>query len=226
MRALGPRFTEEAFTFLRDLAANNNREWFNERKTRFQSVLEAPFLDLLETLTNRLEDAPVALRGGAKTMFRMNRDVRFSKDKSPYKTAVSGLLTPTGTKSEGDGVVYVELGADGGFAAAGFHKLSPKELGPKRDLVLAHPERFTAAVASLRDAGFGLATGDSLTTMPRGYEPHAEHDLAWALRLKSFIAMDQIPKSAFLEGEAADRIEALARATTPMFILFSDRDTD
>ncbi|MEL6700467.1 MAG: DUF2461 family protein, partial [Pseudomonadota bacterium] len=90
-------FTDKSFEFLEGLAANNDRDWFNEHKPTFQEYLETPFANLLEALSNRLADADVTLEGSKKTMFRMNRDVRFSEDKSPYKTAVSGLLTRDGT---------------------------------------------------------------------------------------------------------------------------------
>ncbi|MEM1370834.1 MAG: DUF2461 domain-containing protein, partial [Pseudomonadota bacterium] len=112
-----PIFDKAAFTFLRRLAINNNREWFNDNKTIYKSELEAPMQALLEELSSRLTQLPIPLSGGPKTMFRINRDVRFSNDKSPYKTNVSAVLTPTGTKQHDGGLVYLHLDATGGFAA-------------------------------------------------------------------------------------------------------------
>jgi uncharacterized protein (TIGR02453 family) len=86
----------DAFAFLENLAANNDREWFNANKKTFATELERPFVHLLETLSARLADASRPLSGGKTTVFRMNRDVRFSDDKRPYKTNLSGLLTPSG----------------------------------------------------------------------------------------------------------------------------------
>ena len=130
-------FSTESFTFLRGLEDNNNRDWFNENKAKFAKHLEQPFADLLEALSNRLSDARRPLSGDKSTMFRMNRDVRFSKDKTLYKTNVSGMLTPSGSKSEVSSILYLHLQSGGGFAAAGYYNLSPKQLIPIRDAIEA-----------------------------------------------------------------------------------------
>ncbi|MEM7778020.1 MAG: DUF2461 family protein [Pseudomonadota bacterium] len=82
------RFSKTASTFLGELSENNNREWFNAHKQDFVTHVERPFLDVLDALSARLSDAVVPLRGGSRTTFKMNRDVRFSADESPYKTAI------------------------------------------------------------------------------------------------------------------------------------------
>ena len=84
-------FDIQSFDFLQDLSANNDRDWFHAHKTVFATRLERPFIHLLEALSNRLQDAPRPMSGGKATVFRMNRDVRFSEDKRPYKTNLSGL---------------------------------------------------------------------------------------------------------------------------------------
>lgn len=121
-------FTTKSFAFFEDLGANNDRAWFTEHKRAFEEDLRLPFLDLLERLTERLQGAEVVLCGNPKTLFRMNRDVRFSKDKSPYRRSVSAFMTPSGAKSEGDGLLYLTIDAAGGFAAVGWHDLSPAAL--------------------------------------------------------------------------------------------------
>lgn len=98
-------FTIRSFTFLEDIAANSDRDWSTARKRAFEEELRLLFLDLLERLTERPRDAEIALRGNFKTLVRMNRDMRFSGDKSPCRTSVSALMTPSGTKSEGDALL-------------------------------------------------------------------------------------------------------------------------
>jgi len=213
-----PGLTDRSFRFLADLDANNDATWFNANKALFQETLQEPFARLLDELSTRLADSEVPLKGSRTTMFRMNRDVRFSADKSPYKTAVSGLLTPSGTKAEDAGLVYLHLGADGGFVAAGLHSPTPKRLGPVRDRILDALEEFDAVVQHLNDAhlDLDLDTGGSLKTMPRGYAEHSQHRLAWALRLSALITQQRLPKSAWTNGDIVDRVERVTLAAGPL----------
>ncbi|MEM1377828.1 MAG: DUF2461 domain-containing protein [Pseudomonadota bacterium] len=209
-------FSEASLGFLSELQQNNNRDWFNANKKRFKSDLEAPFIDLLEALSNRLTDAKRPLMGGKSTMFRMNRDVRFSEDKSPYKTNVAGLLSPTGTKSELSGIVYVHMDATGGFAVAGFYNLSPKQLGPMRDAMVERADAFDEVLSSLRSTGRELDRSMSLSSMPKGFTENAEHRHAEVIKLKSLMVRQEIPKKDWLSGDVIDHIEALARDCMPL----------
>jgi uncharacterized protein (TIGR02453 family) len=213
---LDDAFNVGSFAYLKNLAANNDRDWFAANKGIFAARLERPFSHLLETLGNRLADAPKPLTGGRATVFRMNRDVRFNADKRPYKTSLSGLLTASGTKAEAGGIVYVQFDAAGGFAAAGFHRLSPARLGPIRDAMIAQAEEFAAIKAGLTRAGRDLDRHDSLTAMPRGFAEHADHSHAAEIRLKSLILREDLGRRLWLSGDVVDRVEALARAAMPL----------
>ena len=94
MSATGSGFTERSFGLLRELRENNETAWFHEHREQFRQYLLEPFEQLLEEASDRLAASDHPLRGGRRTMFRLNRDVRFSADKSPYTCQVSGLLTP------------------------------------------------------------------------------------------------------------------------------------
>lgn len=209
-------FDARSFAFLESLAANNARDWFTANKGVFTTRLEGPFIHLLETLGNRLADAPRPLSGGKATMFRMNRDVRFSADKRPYKTSLSGLLTPSGTKAEAGGLVYVQIDATGGFAAAGHYGLSPSELGPMREAMIARAGEFAAIKAGLAQAGRELDRSDSLTAMPKGFAEHAAHPHAAEIRLKSLILRKALGRELWLSGEVVEKVERLARDAMPL----------
>lgn len=213
-RAAG--FHDGSFAYLAELEANNDRAWFTAQKPRFKADVEVPFLDLLEALTNRLADAKRPLMGGAATMFRMNRDVRFSKDKSPYKTNVAGLLSPTGTKSELAGILYLQLGARGGLAVAGFYNLSPKQLGPMRDAMIARADAFDDVLRALQASGRDLDWSMALTSMPKGFAEHAEHRHADVIKLKSLMVRQDLDRAAWLSGDVIDHVEALARDAMPL----------
>jgi len=159
--------TERAFELLHQLTENNNREWFHANKDEFKSEVFQPFEQVLEAISAKLAGTAIPFAGCEHTMFRMNRDVRFSKDKSPYKTSVSGLMTPSGAKSEDAGVIYLCLDAFGGFVAGGFHNPDGPNLTKMRDQIVARPEAFKKLVASLQSSGLELETDGALKRVPR-----------------------------------------------------------
>jgi len=204
-------FTRKSFDLLEGLTANNEKSWYDEHRDEFESYLRKPFGEVLELATDRLVETNVPLAGGPKTMFRQNRDIRFSKDKSPYSTYVSGLLTPSGTKAEKDGVLYVQLDRSGGMIACGFYKLKAAELATIRDKIIEKPEAFSCVLQDLDNAGLSLSDEDKLTSMPRGYEAHDTHEYVEYLKLKSFIVQTSLSQSAWLNADIVERIVSYAK---------------
>jgi uncharacterized protein (TIGR02453 family) len=211
-------FSEKSFAFFEGLSENNNKEWFNAHKSDFHDYVEGPFLGLLEALTERLSDAVIPLRGNPKTKFRMNRDVRFSDDKSPYKTSIAAVLTPSGTKEESGGLLYVQMDANGGFTGTGWHNLAPNALMPFRTAMVDAPEAFDAVQTALAKAGRRLADDNCLTAMPRGFEPYHDHRHSASIRLKSLLLSEELAKTAFTSGDVVDRVEKLARDAMPFLL--------
>ncbi|MEM1104757.1 MAG: TIGR02453 family protein [Pseudomonadota bacterium] len=200
------KLDKAGFDLLEELAANNTRDWYSEHKAKFQSEVLDPFAGILEAVTARLTAAEMDFRGGKKTMFRMNRDVRFSKDKSPYKTNVSGMLTPSGDKAETNGFVYIQVSAEGGFAAFGRYKLRPAALGPIRDRILEETSTFEGIMAALKASGLDLVRDDKLKSMPRGYSDHDEHPFADELKLKNMMVRIDLDLADFRSGGVVDRV--------------------
>ena len=215
-------FTEAAFDLLAGLAENNRKDWFDSRRDRIAAELRAPFALTLEAISDRLRGGPARLRGGRATMFRMMRDVRFSKDKSPYNDHVSGLLTRSGAKDQTGGLVYLRLDAGGGFAAAGFYRLPPAALGPIRDAIVVDPEAFRRALDDLGQAGLALSDADSLTAMPRGYGEHAGAWFAPHLRRTSFIAQASLSHADWTSGAVVERVATLAEGAAPLLAFGAD----
>lgn len=209
-------FTPDAFAFFADLAAHNDRDWFAANKTRYERAVKTPFAALLAAVTLRLEDSDTPYSGGAATMFRIHRDTRFSRDKSPCKTNTGGLLTPDGARDMGRGMVYIHLDATGGFCAAGIYKPLPPRLAALRDRMVADPTGFLALADTLAARGLTLSDEDSLTRMPRGFERHADTPLALHLRRKHLFAQETLPRDSFLDGSAADRVARFARNAAPL----------
>ncbi|MEM6973038.1 MAG: DUF2461 domain-containing protein [Pseudomonadota bacterium] len=211
-----PMIASEGFALLEGLIENNNREWFTANRQAFEDALIAPFAAILEAASERLAAEGAALSGSRDTMFRMNRDVRFSKDNPPYKTAVSGVLTRSGKKSDDDGLAYLHLEAEGGFAAVGFYNLSPAALGPIRDAIIERAAAFDTVLGGLRAAGRELSDGKMLSAMPRGYAEHAAHRHAEHLRRKSLIIKAPLDRSAWTSTDATDALVRLVLDGMPL----------
>lgn len=204
-------FTPKAFDLLEELAANNHKDWYVQHKEEIEIYLRDPFARVLEEATQRLAQTKVPLAGGSKTMFRQHRDVRFSKDKSPYSTHISGLLTPSGTKSESEGLLFLQLDSSGGMIACGFYKLKADQLAGIRDRILEKPNVFSGVLEDLDEAFLPLSDDDKLTKMPRGYEAHDQHPHAEYLKLKSLIAQTSLTKEVWTDGDIVNRIIEVAK---------------
>ena len=187
-------FTHRSFELLEGLEANNEKAWYVDHKSDFETHLRSPFAMVLEWATECLGETDVPLRGSAKTMFRQHRDVRFSKDKSPYSTFVSGVLTPSGTKAEKEGIVYVQLDSLGGLLACGFYKFKAADLGQIRDRIVEEPDDFSQVLQDLEAAGLSLDEEDKLISMPRGYQDYKDHIHGDYLKLKSFIVQTPLSR--------------------------------
>ncbi len=216
MKTLG--FSEESFVFLKDLENNNNREWFASNKDAFRSLLEIPFVRVIDALNDRLGDADYPLRGGRQSMYRIHRDVRFSKDKTPYNTHVNGLMSPSGKKSNEAGLLYLQIDVKGGFASTGFHRLSPRQLTPIRDAIIERAGAFDLVLRSLNEAGLAVDRGDALAAMPRGYSRHDGHRHADYIRLRSLLVRRNLSKDQWLSGDVIDDVEALVRSAMPLLV--------
>lgn len=199
-----PKFTPTSFELLEGLAANNEKAWYDAHRDDFEACVRQPFAMALELATERLAETNVPLAGGPKTMFRQNRDVRFSSNKSPYSTHVSGVLTPSGTKAEKEGLLYLQLESSGGLIACGFYKLNAAELGTIRDRIIDQPEMFACVLKDLEAAGLSLSDEDKLKSTPRGYEAYSDHDYAEFLKLKSFVTQVCLGRGAWLDGDIVD----------------------
>ena len=147
-------FPPATFTFLRGLAANNNREWFAANKSAYERAVLAPFHLLLADVVSELAKRGIPLSGDPKkAIFRVYRDVRFSKEKLPYKTHAGAILTRDGIKGA-SGVLYVHIDPEGCFLAAGFHNPDREQLAAIREAIYIAPDRFQAIRAGL--------TGDAI----------------------------------------------------------------
>jgi uncharacterized protein (TIGR02453 family) len=185
-------FTPDALQFLVDLALNNDRSWFQPRKSEFDRLLKEPLEALCVDLDVEFQRAKVPLHADPKkSPFRIYRDTRFSKDKSPYKTNIAASFGWVGPASdvgaagpgwEGAGG-YFHMSPEGTYMGGGMWHPEPGRLAAFRREVDQHPDRVEAA---LENPGFrkrfDAVHGDALKRVPAGFAP--DHPRAELLKLK------------------------------------------
>jgi uncharacterized protein (TIGR02453 family) len=191
-------FRPAAFTFLRGLRRNNRKEWFEAHRASYASDVRAPMLALVDELDAVLGAVAPEFRGDPKkSVFRIYRDVRFSADKSPYKTHIACWLfhedagSGVGQEAHGGGGFYVHIEPGACMVGGGMWMPPKPALDRIRDALVADLKGFEKLMA---DRAFrrrfpargssALSEEEMLMRVPRGYEP--EHPAARWLRYKSF----------------------------------------
>lgn len=188
----------EALEFFEGLEADNTKTYWQANKHVYETLVRAPMEELL---------AELEPEWGEGHIFRPYRDVRFSADKSPYKTHIGAVV--------GDG--YVQLTADGLGAGSGMWEMAPDQLERYRRAVAddRRGEELARLVAAVRAAGLEVTGHETLKTAPRGYPK--DHPRIELLRLKGLIAWREWPAGAWLgTGRAKDRVVELFRRSEPL----------
>ena len=216
-----PGFPKETLTFFRDLAANNDREWFNAHKDDYLRFVQEPAQDFVAALGPRLQKispsitfVPATTRG---SIMRIYRDVRFSKDKSPYKTH-QGIVFWDGphAKMENPGY-YFHMDAKQALLYGGLYMFSRSILAAFRNAVgkaRLGPE-IRAAIEAVRSAGDYEVDGERYKRVPRGFEPdHPEADLLIYKGIWSRSPV--IPKKVLTSPSLLDLCEQHAQAMAPL----------
>jgi uncharacterized protein (TIGR02453 family) len=211
-RGFGP----QALPFLKALGFHQTKEWFEENRSTYESQLKGPLGDLVEELSFRFGKSGTPLKGDRKaSLFRINRDVRFAKDKNPYKTNAGAVLTRGGAKND-VGLFYIHIAADGCFSAAGFYQPEPTELTRLRGAIARSPRTWAAVTAKLAKADLALSQEYAIKRAPRGFEDIADPAIAAALRNKSFICSRPIADARLSTSDLVDDLQAFAGDAMPL----------
>ncbi len=189
-------FAPKAMTFLRGLAKNNRKEWFEERRGDYELWLKKPLSQLIEEVDVRLADiAPEIVGSPKKSAFRIHRDVRFSKDKSPYKTHVACWFFHRdaghgvgGEAAHGGAGFYFHMAPEGTFCGGGIWMPPRPALNKIRQCIADDYKGFEDIVKSAAfKRRFGALDAEAkLTRVPRGFDP--AHPAGDWLRYQSFTA--------------------------------------
>ena len=212
-------FDRSFLKFFKSLALNNNREWFNEHKAEYrQSVVEplAVFITEIAPRLNRISkhfNADPRPNGGS--MFRIYRDVRFSKDKSPYKLhAACQFRHKIGKDAHAPGF-YVHLSPDEVIFGGGIWLPPNTVLNKIRDTIVDNPQEWQRIKTGKPiNKLCGGVQGDGLKRPPKGYDP--EHQHLEDLKRKSFFAMRHEKPAFIFEKNFVDEVEASFKAAKPL----------
>jgi uncharacterized protein (TIGR02453 family) len=211
-RGFGPK----ALAFFKALEFHQSKAWFDENRGLYESDVVEPMVALLDELTARFKAKRIPLKAdGKRSVFRIHRDVRFARDKRPYKTHCGAVMTRSGTKSD-NGLLYVHIAPDGCFAAAGFYMPEPADRAKLRRVIAADEKRFTRLVGALGKGKLELGSEGRLTRLPRGFEALRDSPLSEAVRLKSFIVEQPFAAKVVTSPEFADAVSDFAVRALPL----------
>jgi uncharacterized protein (TIGR02453 family) len=213
-------FGDKALPFLKALDFHQNREWFLENKDLFEAHLYEPLGDLVDDLLVRFEKAGLPFKGDRKkSQFRIKRDTRFAKDKSPYNRHLSALLSPDGNKWAESGCFYVCIGLEdyrGCYAAVAWWQQKPELLLAMRKAIVEKPEKYRAMVKALAKNGLELKDNNCLKRTPRGFETVTDPDLIEALRNRNFVVRFPIDPASITSSTLADDLFDFALRAKPL----------
>ncbi len=212
-----PWFDDETYEFLADLADNNERAWFQANKKRYEAAIKDPalafisdFAPHLATVSDQFAAIPKA-QGGS--LFRIYRDTRFSKDKTPYKTHLGMHFKHVRAKDVHAPGFYLHVEPGGTFFGAGMWHPESSAVKAIRASIDSHREAWREVKDALAEAELGLG-GETLKRIPRGYDK--EHPLAEDLKRKDFIVSCEVAEEVVMSDGLMEHFTELCRGAAPL----------
>jgi hypothetical protein len=209
---------QKVLQFLKDLADNNNKPWFDEHRDKYleaKKEIENFTVKLIEEFGKT--ESSISKLEAKDCLFRINRDVRFSKDKSPYKTNFGISINPGGKKSELAGY-YIHIEPGKSFVGGGLWMPMPEQLGKIRQEIDYNLEQFENLIKapSFKKQYGSLNSGKeiSLIRVPKGYE--ADSPAAEYLKLKSFTATNPLKDDTIASKEFIEHCTTAFKALKPL----------
>ncbi|MEN8163540.1 MAG: DUF2461 domain-containing protein [Acidobacteriota bacterium] len=207
-------FGKNLFGFLEDLKANNTREWFQANKNRYVRDVKEPAQAFIADFAPHLAKVSPHFRSDPRpvggSLFRINRDVRFSKDKSPYKTHAGLHFRHSAGKNAFTPGFYLHLEPRGCFAGVGLWHPDGPTLKKIRQRVAERPDAWKKAVEDPAFARFYTVEGDRLKRPPRGFDP--DHELVEILKFKDFTGMSKLTQKQVIATGFIEEFAELCRA--------------
>lgn len=209
-------FTKDITKFLKQLENNNNRDWFNENKQRYIDSVKNPFEifigDLIEAMSTHYDSLPTSPK---EAIFRIYRDVRFGKNKDPYKTNVSAIVSPGGRKDKTMPGLYVEISSKELKIFSGLYQLETKQLQNVRSHISHNLEAFDKLIGSKKFVStFGEIRGEKNKRIGKEFEEDAK--IQPLLFNKQFYFYTTLPVEAIYDDKLIEKIVATYLIAKPV----------
>jgi len=213
----GTYFAKQTFSFLSSLAANNERAWFEEHKQEYEDLVRTPALDFIEGMAKDLPSISRHFRAVPKkvggSLMRVQRNLRFSRDKTPYKTNIGMHFRHEVGKDIHAPGYYVHIEPGECFVAVGLWHPEADVLFKVREAILKKGEAWVAARDDRNFRKHFRLEGDALVNAPRGYAK--DHPLVEDLKRKDFIAVASLSKTEVLSGNFRPLVAERFRQAAP-----------
>lgn len=180
-----PYFTKGTFRFLKELAKNNRRDWFTQEKARYEEHVKDPALRFIQDFAPHLAKLSPHFHAGPRSLFRIHRDTRFSKDKQPYKTHTGIQFRHDAGRDVHAPGYYLHIEPGAVFVGLGLWHPDGPTLRKIREHIVEEPGAWKKASRGRKFAGAFEPAGERLSRPPKGFDP--EHPLIEDLKWKDFI---------------------------------------
>jgi len=197
-----PYFTRETFRFLRELARNNDRAWFADNRARYETQVKDPALRLIQDFAPHLARLSPYFQAGPRSLFRIYKDTRFSKDKTPFKTHTGIQFRHDQAQDAHAPGYYFHIEPRGVFVALGLWHPDGPTLRKIRERIVEEPDAWKKASRGRKLTSKLTLEGESLSRPPAGFDP--AHPLVEDLKWKDFIAYVDLDE-AFVTDPALPR---------------------
>ncbi len=170
-------FTKDYLDFFIELAANNNKDWFDLNRKRYENSVKKPFADFVQVFINHLTKTHPSFKDltASECIFRINRDIRFSKDKTPYKLMCSAVVAPLGKKSKSIHGIYFEFGPEEVRVYGGIYEIEKDDLFLVREGIAHNMKEFNSLITDKNFVEvFGEVRGERNKIAPKEFKEEAE----------------------------------------------------
>jgi len=210
-------YSVATFSFLEELAFNNNRGWFEAHRGDYETAVVEPSLALIADMEPLIRSISPHFRAVAKksggSLMRIYRDTRFARDKTPYKTNIGIQFRHELAADVHTPAFYVHLATDECFIGAGTWHPEPSDLKKIRTYLSEHPDDYRSATAQAIEASGMSISGEALKKAPRGFDP--DHPLATELRRIDFLLSADLEPTLYLEPGLVAKLERSFSGAAP-----------
>lgn len=213
-------FPKEAIRFLRDLKKNNNRDWFLAHKQTYENEVKGSMIQFLEALQPEIKIVAPEMEVSPKSIFRIYRDVRFSKDKSPYKTHIAAYISAGNMVHESAGL-YIHLDDRELWLGGGLYHPAPPQLKAVRTKIASDHKKLRSIVQAAKfKKMFGQLSGDKLTRVPKGFP--CDHPAEDFLKHKDFVVLIKKPATDAAKPQIVQEAAVTFGAMMPLIRYLND----